>query len=626
MTAPGTTQESELSLMASPSNRTYVSVTGSERVPLPGAQVVGPTDPQETVEVSIRLRSRAASGALEAAVAALGAQSPAQRTYLTAEQVAATYGADPVDVDRVAQFARAQGLTVVRTDVAQRLVVVSGSAQTVMNAFQVQLQQYTSPRGNYRGRVGPVQLPADVQAAVEGVFGLDNRPQARPFIAKLTEEQRARAATRAAKNPPTITLSTGPATPGAFTPPQVAILYDFPAGLTGAGQTIGIIEFGGGYNLSDLQTYFGQLNLPVPRVTAVSVDGVTNQPGKDKDADGEVALDIEIAASLAPGAQIVVYFAPFTEKGWVDVINAAIHDTQHRPSVLSISWGESEGQDIWTTQAVQTVNQVFQAAALQGITICCASGDDGSRDQVKDGRVHVDFPAGSPYVLACGGTTLQLSSTGLTGETVWNNGVIASTLGAGGATGGGISERNPLPSWQRGIVPPSANPGHAVGRGVPDVAGNADETTGYVIQSDGQSLPGVGGTSAVSPLWAALIARINQHLGKPVGFINPLLYSQLGKTNAFRDVTSGSNDPTGGQLGGYNSGPGWDACTGWGGPDGTRLTNALVPGKPIPVSPTNEPINPGIGGLLGNTGLLIGIAAVVVIAVVLFFLFHNGVL
>ena len=277
-------------------------------------------------------------------------------------------------------------------------------------------------------------------------------------------------------------------------------------------------------------------------------------------------LDIEVAASLAPGAKIVVYFAPFTEQGWVDVISTAVHDTQNHPTVLSISWGYTEGQDIWTSQAIQAVNQAFQAAGVLGVTICCASGDDGSADQLADGKVHVDFPAASPYVLACGGTSLQFSGTGqfdVTGETVWNNGNRQS---GGGATGGGISELNALPSWQQGIVPPSANPSHTVGRGVPDVAGNADEQSGYTILVDGQTLNGVGGTSAVSPLWAALIARINQQLGKPVGYITPLLYSQLGRAGGFHDVTTGNNDPTGGSLGGYSANAGWDACTGWGSP------------------------------------------------------------
>jgi kumamolisin len=608
--------------MTDPSSRAYVSVPGSDRTPLPGAQAVGPSNPNETVEVTIRVRSRSASGSLDAQIAAIGAQPPAQRTYLTPEQYAATYGADPTDMEHVMQFAREHQLTVVRSDGAQRVVVVSGPAHVVAGAFRVQLQHYTSPRGPYRGRVGPVQIPADMQGVIEAVFGLDNRPQARPHIVLPPTDQRlaARATAQSAKP---ITLSTGPATPGAFTGPQVGILYDFPTRLTGAGQTIGILEFGGGFSQSDLQAYFQQLNLPVPQVTAVSIDGTPNQPGKDQDSDAEVMLDIEIAGSLAPGARIVVYFAPFTEKGWVDAVTTAVHDTQHRPSVISVSWGEAEGQDIWTSQAIQTVNQAFQAAALQGITICVASGDDGSRDQVTDGRAHVDFPASSPYVLACGGTTLQLSSTGLTSETVWNNGALAAAIGGGGASGGGISERNSLPSWQQGIVPASVNSGHPVGRGVPDVAGNADGSTGYAIYVGGQSMSGVGGTSAVSPLWSALIARINQHLGKPVGYINPLLYSQLGKTAAFHDVTSGSNDPNG-QIGGYNAQAGWDACTGWGSPDGTRLVNALAPGNPIPVSPTSEPINPSVGGLLGGNTLLI-VGALIVVAIVVFLIVHHGI-
>ncbi len=189
--------------------------------------------------------------------------------------------------------------------------------------------------------------------------------------------------------------------------------------------------------------------------------------------------------------------------------------------MLSISWGFTEGQDIWTSQAIQAVNQAFQAAALLGVTVCAASGDDGSQDQLDDGHAHVDFPAASPYVLACGGTTLQLSGDAITGEIVWNEGSRAE---GGGATGGGVSEMNALPAWQEGIVPVSVNPTHTRGRGVPDVAGNADGRTGYTILVDGEMTPGVGGTSAVAPLWAGLIARVNQQVGKPVGFINPLLY------------------------------------------------------------------------------------------------------
>jgi kumamolisin len=556
--------------MTDSSSRAYVALPGSERQLVPGAQAVGPSDPTEVIEVTIRVRSRAPSGQLEALVDALGATPPAERTYLTPEQFTATYGADPAEMEQVAQFAREQQLTIVRTDLAQRTIVVSGTAQLISAAFRVQLEQYTSPRGPYRGRLGPVQIPAELKDIIEGVFGLDNRLQAHPHIILPDRAARLRTASGS--------LASGQAqaaTSQSFAPPQVGAFYDFPTNLTGAGQCIGLLEFGGGFSQSDLDAYFQQLGLPVPQVTAVAVDGVANEPGKDTDADGEVLLDIEVASSLAPGAKIVVYFAPFTEQGWVDAVGTAVHDTKNRPSVLSISWGFTEGQDIWTTQAIQSVNQAFQAAALQGMTVCCASGDDGSQDELADGQAHVDFPAASPYVLACGGTSLTVSGTSLVGETVWNNGERQS---GGGASGGGISDMNALPSWQQSIVPPSVNPDHHVGRGVPDVAGNADEQSGYTILVDGQEISGVGGTSAVAPLWAALIARINQQLGKPVGFINPLLYTAVGGSDAFRDVTTGNNDPTGGRLGGYAAQPGWDACTGWGSPNGARLLTALTAG------------------------------------------------
>src|SRR5580658_9962657 len=355
-----------------------------------------------------------------------------------------------------------------------------------------------------------------------------------------------------------------------YTPLQIAQLYSFPAGVDGTGECIGILEFGGGFNADDLNTYFQQLGLSTPSVTAVSVDGVDNQPDPGQDSpDTEVMLDIEMAGAVAPGASIAVYFSNFTEQGWVDAISTAVHDDVNKPSVLSISWGFAEGQAIWSTQAIQAVNEAFQAAAAMGVTVCCAAGDDGSRDQVDDGLAHCDFPASSAFVLACGGTTLQSSGNSITGETVWNDG------SNGGATGGGISDSIDLPSWQDNAnVPPSVNPGGRIGRGVPDVAGNADPNTGYQILADGQSGT-VGGTSAVAPLWAGLIACINQQLGTPVGFLNPLLYSQPLGDNVLNDITQGSNDITG-QIGGYSAGPGWDACTGFGSPNGAALASALA--------------------------------------------------
>jgi kumamolisin len=296
-------------------------------------------------------------------------------------------------------------------------------------------------------------------------------------------------------------------------------------------------------------------------VSSVSVDGATNAPvGNPDSADGEVGLDIEVAGAVANGAKIVAYFAPNTDQGFLDAITTAIHDTTNNPTIISISWGGPEST--WTAQALTNFDTAFADAATLGITVCVAAGDNGSSDGVTDGLAHVDFPASSPHVLACGGTSLSASGTKISSETVWNDGA------QGGATGGGISDSFALPSWQQGAgVPPSVNAGARVGRGVPDVAGDADPETGYTTLIDGQSGV-IGGTSAVAPLWAGLTALINQKTGTKLGFFNPQLYA-AGKT-ALNDITIGNN-------GSYAAGPGWDACSGLGSPNGTKLVAALAP-------------------------------------------------
>jgi kumamolisin len=340
-------------------------------------------------------------------------------------------------------------------------------------------------------------------------------------------------------------------------------LYNYPMTNGGAGQTIGIIELGGGYSSSDLDTYFTGLGLQTPSVTAVSVDGAQNQPvGDPNSADGEVLLDIEVVGSIVPQANMVVYFAPNTDQGFLDAITTAIHDTVHAPTVVSISWGGAEST--WTSQSLTAYDQAFQDAGMLGVSVCVASGDDGSEDNVTDGLAHVDFPASSPNVLACGGTTIQSSNGQITSEVVWNAGP------GNGASGGGVSEVFPLPSYQSNAgVPVSVNPSQFQGRGVPDVAGDADPASGYQIYVDGTS--GVfGGTSAVAPLWAALIALLNAQSGNPLGFLNPALYADVPGTSAVNDIVSGGN-------GAYQAGPGWDPCTGLGSPNGGQLLTVLKP-------------------------------------------------
>jgi kumamolisin len=520
-------------------------LAGSERAPMDGAREIGPANPDETVDVTIRLRSRTGKKPI---VSADAYTKPIEkRTILSRKEFEQRHGADPESIARVETFARQHKLTVKEKSPARRTVILSGTVTAVNEAFGVELKEYDHPTGKYRGRTGSIHLPAELQDVVEGVFGLDNRPQAKPHFRRRRGVAGARAAT--------VNLS--------YTPPQVAALYDFPTGVDGAGECIALIELGGGYKTADLSSYWSQLKLTeTPTVSAVSVGNGSNNPTGDPNGpDGEVMLDIEVAGSIAPGAKIVVYFADNTDAGFLNAITTAVHDSTNNPSVVSISWGGPESS--WTQQAMTSMDEAFQSASAMGVSVCVAAGDDGSTDGVTDGLNHVDFPASSPNVLACGGTQLVASGSSINSETVWNE--LANNEGA---TGGGISDVFPLPSWQNGAgVPPSANPKKNVGRGVPDVTGDADPTTGYVTRVDG-SPDVIGGTSAVAPLWAGLIALINQSIGKPVGFINPLLYQDAGTARDLNDITSGNN-------GAYSAGPGWDACSGLGSPIGTQVAAAL---------------------------------------------------
>ena len=515
-------------------------IPGSERSVMPGAKAVGAVTPDERFEVTVRLRSKAPTRSLVDS-SAQADKLPAQRQYLSREAYAASHGADPQDIAKLTAFAQAHQLVVVESNAARRSVVLSGTAATLGAAFGATLQQYEHDGGTYRGRTGSISVPADLAGVVEGVFGLDDRPQASPHFQRLHPE--GDIVSRAAS--------------ASFTPPQLASLYQFPTGLDGRGQCIGIIELGGGFKPADIKTYFTGLGLPVPTVKAIRVDGGRNHPTNANSADGEVMLDIEVAAAIAPKALIAVYFAPNTDQGFLDAITMAVHDSVNKPAVISISWGAAESH--WTAQAMTQFDKAFQAAAAMGVTVCCAAGDNGSSDGVADGQPHVDFPASSPFALGCGGTRLTPSGGAITAEVVWNANPTSS------ATGGGVSGFFALPAYQTNAhVPPATGAG---GRGVPDVAGDADPASGYQVRVDGQSLV-IGGTSAVAPLWAGLIALMNQKLGHPVGFLNPLLYGSLAGRGLFNDIVTGNN-------GSYSARPGWDACTGWGSPIGSKLLQAL---------------------------------------------------
>ena len=264
--------------------------------------------------------------------------------------------------------------------------------------------------------------------------------------------------------------------------------------------------------------------------------------------DVETMLDITVAAAAAPGAHIVVYAAPNNEKGWVDALSTAIHDTANKPSVLSISWGGDEGG--WGN-AVGSMSSVIAEAGPLGVTVFASSGDGGSESPAA-----VEYPASDPNVTGCGGTTVENVAGSTFAQVAW------------GGSGGGVSNSFPLPSWQgKAGVPKSINPAGHVGRGVPDISGNGDPNSGYTLVLNGQQVGLIGGTSAVAPLYAGLVALLNAQLGRRVGSLNPTLYG-LGEGSVFDDVTSGTNT-------GYKAGTGWDAVTGLGSINGTALAAAL---------------------------------------------------
>jgi kumamolisin len=503
-----------------------IRLQGSEGKIPAGARQVGAAQEEGEITVTLVLRRGKGSEAHH-------------EGHLTHEQFRARYGIPEKDMTLLRQFAEANSLKIAESNPSKNTIKLTGTLDAMQKAFGTQLHRYQHENRTFRAQTSGLTIPEEMGDMVLAVLGLDTRPIATPHF-------RIARATRVNQS---------------FTPLQVAELYHFPSGLDGSGQTIGLIELGGGFQTADLQTYFTGLGVKQPSVTAVAVDGGKNAPGSD--ADGEVMLDIEVAGAIAPGANIAVYFAPNTDQGFVDAVTDAVHDTARKPSVISISWGGSE--DSWTEQARQAMDQAFQDAGTLGVTVIVAAGDNGSDDGQGDKQLHVDFPASSPHVLACGGTTLSGSGTTIRSETVWNE-----SANNEGVTGGGVSRYFALPSYQNQAGVPIQPETKFAGRGVPDVAGDADPATGYKVRVDGQDEV-VGGTSAVAPLWAALIALSNQQSGKSAGLVNTALYANA---SAFRDITQGNNG-SGSGAPSYSAKAGWDACTGLGTPNGAAVAKVL---------------------------------------------------
>lgn len=561
-----------------------IPLKGTNRIPLAGAIAKSESDPNKRIEVTVVLKP---STSLTKEVMGIYKIPLSKRKPLTHEESVQKYGAKDEDIDKVKKFAQENGLEVIRINKAGRSLRLAGPISSMNKAFNVTLRHYETPKGTYRGREGEIFVPSDLKDIVLTVLGLDNRPIFKPHFRKFNKVNNGDEENRI--------------TPISYYPADLKTIYNFPTDVNGEGQTIGLIELAGdgiiapttGYHPEDIQTFFQKIGLTPPILKDVFVDGATNSPDgqpvrETENGDGEVVLDIEVAGAIAPGAKINVYFGPLaSDDGFRDAINVAINGDANGQnslppgSVLSISWGGPEGAN--QSGLIEDMDHLFAVAAAKHITICVASGDDGSRDNGSDGSLNVDFPASSPWVLSCGGTSLPQRS--VNSEVVWND---TTNRSGNGATGGGISDVFDIngtntnlshATYQVNITLP---PSHVKlnGRGVPDVAGVADPLTGYNIWFNGQmnsnsngSQNAFGGTSAVAPLYAGLITLINKSLGRAVGFINPIIYENVNVRNTFHDITSGNNN-----IGGdsdYMAGVGWDACTGLGSPNGIDLLNAL---------------------------------------------------
>src|ERR1700722_19312387 len=373
---------------------------GSERQVPPDAELIGPCPADTQVEITIYLRPKDPGGLQEYS---RQIAQPGSHTYLTPQQFAHKFGADPADVEAVRNFAQSHQLQVLSHNLGRRSVTLSGPASRMSAAFGVNLQHYRFADGVYRLREGNIKIPVSFENIITAVFGLDNRPQARTHFRVLSKK-----------------AAPSAVTPETYTPVQLAAIYSFPTGFTGQGETIGIIELGGGYNQSDVYNYFKQLGVsPAPQVTAVSVDGATNSPTGDSNGpDGEVELDIEVAGSIAPGASIKVFFAPNTDQGFIDAVTTAVNDSS--VTLISISWGGPEST--FTSQAMTSFNQAFQDAGTMGKTVFVAAGDNGSTDGQSDGANHVLFPPSPPHLGGRVATrfVINVSPDKITSEEVWN--------------------------------------------------------------------------------------------------------------------------------------------------------------------------------------------------------------
>jgi kumamolisin len=529
---------------------------GSEHPQPKGFKKLQPTDGAQELTITLMLRRH--QGHTQVTPEEVMAR-PSSRP--TREAFAKARGAAQSEIDAVVNFARDAGLQIVDADAARRSVIVQGSADAISKAFAVQLNNYEYPQGTYRSHDGPVNVPAAIADYIQAVVGLTNREvEAKHWSASTAVQQGSKV------DPPNTV---------ALTPAQVANLYNFPAG-DGANQTIGLYEMKigrtpAGYSKTDIEGTMKALgNLPMPNLIDVSVDGAKNS-GK---SDGETGLDITVAGAIAPKATIAVYFTGAQVQNMIHALQMMILPKagDPAPSILSISYGwgaDDPGTPNFSPSEYAQFTSLFEDASTNKITVFISSGDSGAFVD-SNTQAQTSYPASDIWVTGCGGTTIGNIQGQSFDEWVWND---------NGATGGGVSARFGVPAYQAGAAIPKRIGTGAAGRGVPDIAGNASPNSGYPQVLNGKQPEQIGGTSAVAPLYAGLMARINSNLGSPAGFLNTTLYSL--PAAAFRHIAGppGPANNSSNGVTGYPAGAGWNACTGLGSVDGQALQTALAAAK-----------------------------------------------
>lgn len=547
-------------------NEPRLAVRGGEPRTLPSPARPSPAavDLSEVAEVTIVVRSRGTDDEWQQLVAESTRGLPGERRYLTRAELSRKWGASPEALETVQSWATSHGLKIVSADAFRRCVVVSGTLEQLTRAFGVQLRAIHHPLGTFRTHDEAPSVPASLHPYVECILGLDNLPVAGPHAIDAAPRQ-------------------------GMDRQALLDAYAIPTDLRGKGQCVAVIDLGGGYYETDLVEYFRQFQLAPPAVIQRAIRGVKNQPAprdviREVFADPEKAratlpaaditavlwtwetiTDLAMVGTIAPEVSILLVQTTNDDQGQYHAVTSVIADSQNRPSVLSCSWGGAEPSH--SQSFMRALDRWFQTAAVLGMSVCCSSGDSGDGTMhpgATANRLTAQFPASSPHVLACGGTTLDpKAGTEVAWKQTWEGKEMAG--------GGGFSEVFPLPPWQSaaGIEPREWIPDGTMsgrGRAIPDVAAKANLEQGYSVPVGGLQVP-AGGSSAAAPLWAGLLALLNEGLQTSVGSLHGLLYDGT-LSSALRDITAGS-------TGLFRARKGWDACTGWGSPRGKELLRIL---------------------------------------------------